>query len=339
MPIKRVLVIILFFSILSSNLVSFSQEIEDSDLEAKLSNQVVVSSIDDYFCKSTCASSKSLPVCCDGTTLLCPPRFRDGLTCREYNSELLSTCNGTSDGHPEVALPACINSKLCIQEECSSVCNSNVAYFELYRVDWPHTFIIKLTDKAKIEEARKILVGNNGLKVHIAGKVVKEPASYNEPWSYHLDPSSIYFFERAVEVCDGHYAYVEEHLDAAGGAFLPGLLFCPWGSQILREVTCECNCNPSIPPVLRSVLPNAGKSGDKIKIVVTGIKPEDLSNSKVKVYFGSVAAIINNASNLSNGRDTQLNVTVPSGAGKVDITATNTNGQRSLNALKFTYQK
>lgn len=342
MSIKRVLAVVLFFSILSSNLVSFSQEIEDLDLEAKLGEQVVQDNIDDYFCSPTCTSTKSLPVCCEGKKLLCPSKYKEGLSCLQHSTnpdEIIPACAGTNDGHVDYQRPGCIDDSFCVSEDCSSVCDSNVAYFEAIVHPWPHTFVFKLTDRTKIEEARRILAGNNGVKNHVSGIVVKTPVSYNQPWSYHFDSSSIYFFERAVEVCDGYFAYVEEHLDAAGGAFLPGLRFCPWHSEILREVTCSCNCNLSIPPVLRSVLPNAGKSGDKIKIVVTGIKPEDLSNSKVKVYFGSVIAIINSASNLSNGRDTQLNITVPNGAGKVDITATNTNGQRSLNSLKFTYQK
>lgn len=334
------LMIILLVLITSSNQIVMAQE-EISGLETSLSEQVA-DNIENYFCKPTCASTKSLPACCEGKTLLCPSMYKQGLSCQENPAnlaEILPSCAGTNDGVIEYLHPGCVDAKFCVNEDCSSVCNSTVAYFEAIVHPWPHTFVFKLTDKAKIEEARKILSGNNGVKTHVSGIIVKTPESYNVPWSYHFDPSSIYFFERAVEVCDGYFAYVEEYLDEAGGSFLPGLRFCPWHSELLREVTCACNCNPSVPPVLRSILPNTGKSGDKIKIIVTGIKSEDLSNSKVKIYFGSVVAVINSASNLSNGRDTQLNVTVPSGSGRVDITATNTNGQRSLNSLKFTYQK
>lgn len=299
--------------------------------------------IGDNFCESSCKSVGSIPECCDGKTLLCPPKYRERLACDPYPGnpdKILSRCVSTSDGHTQYALPACINSRFCISDKCSSVCDSSVAYFEVYTTTWPHTFIIKLNDKKKIEEARRILTGNNERKVHVRGKVVKEPAPYNSPWSYHLDPETIDFFEFAVEVCDGYFAYVEEYLDLAGGSFLPGLIFCPWGSQILREVTCGCGCDRiSVPPILRSINPSVGKIGNSVKITVTGIKPEDLYNSNVKVYFGSTIAPINGAMSHSNGRDTELDVFIPKGTGRTDVTITNFNGQRSVNSLRFTYQK
>lgn len=337
---KRLLVILIVFIICSGQVV-MSQEESTSGLEATFSKQSVSDTIDDYFCSPTCASTKDKPVCCEGKKLLCPGKYKEGLFCLQHSTnpnEILPSCAATNDGHVDYTAPGCIDQNFCVSEDCSLVCDSNAAYFEFIVDPWPHTFVVKITDRATIAEARRILAGNNGVKTHVAGIVVKSPAPYNAPWSYHLDPSTIYFFERAVEVCDGYFAYVEEHLDIAGGAFLPGLRFCPWHSEILREVTCSCNC-VSVPPILRSVTPNTGKAGDRIKIIVTGIKPEDLSASKVKVYFGTTVAVINNASNLSNGRDTQLNVTVPNGTKVVDITVTNVTGQRSLNALKFTYQK
>jgi hypothetical protein len=41
----------------------------------------------------------------------------------------------------------------------------------------------------------------------------------------------------AIEVCDANMMYVEDHLDEAGGAFLPGNHWCPWDSRVTREVT------------------------------------------------------------------------------------------------------
>jgi hypothetical protein len=40
----------------------------------------------------------------------------------------------------------------------------------------------------------------------------------------------------AVEVCDASIQYVEGNLDAAGGAFLPDLRWCPWSSHLVREI-------------------------------------------------------------------------------------------------------
>jgi len=97
-------------------------------------------------------------------------------------------------------------------------------------------FIFELTDPAKIQEAQNILAGKETLKVHVMGKIVRSRKPYNPNFNYHLDPASISFFAVAIEVCDANMTYVEEHLDEAGGAFLPGFFWCPWDSRLTREV-------------------------------------------------------------------------------------------------------
>lgn len=113
---------------------------------------------------------------------------------------------------------------------------ASVAYFQFYTPPGSERFVFQLTDPAKIKEARDILRGVQQQRIHVAGKIVKRPASYNPPWRYHLDPGSISFFGNAVEACDATIRYVEDHLDEAGGSFLPGLTWCPWTSRLLREV-------------------------------------------------------------------------------------------------------
>jgi hypothetical protein len=100
--------------------------------------------------------------------------------------------------------------------------------------DW--TFTIMLTDTATIQEATDIISGVQTEKVRVMGTIVKAPAFYNPPWSYHLDPASIQFFEVAVEVCDAHPLYVEQHLDEVCGAFLPGCVWCPCASRVVAEM-------------------------------------------------------------------------------------------------------
>ncbi len=100
--------------------------------------------------------------------------------------------------------------------------------------DW--TFTIMLTDSVRIQEARDIISGVQTDRVSVIGRVVKAPASYNPPWSYHLDPASIQFFQFATEVCDAHPLYVEEHLEEACGAFLPQCIWCPYASRVVAEV-------------------------------------------------------------------------------------------------------
>lgn len=97
-------------------------------------------------------------------------------------------------------------------------------------------FVIELTDESKIQQARNILNGTQENETHVLGRIIKRPAPYNPKWSYQLDPASISFFSFAIEVCDAPISYVEDHLDEAGGAFLPGYYWCPWNSRLVKEI-------------------------------------------------------------------------------------------------------
>jgi hypothetical protein len=65
-----------------------------------------------------------------------------------------------------------------------------------------------------------MLAGESPMRA-LTGKMVKEPDPFNPPWSYHLDPRRISFFDIAIEVCDASIAMVEARLDEACGPFLP----------------------------------------------------------------------------------------------------------------------
>ncbi|MDX2034783.1 MAG: hypothetical protein SF339_29180 [Blastocatellia bacterium] len=110
------------------------------------------------------------------------------------------------------------------------------AYFVIDIPPRRDLFVIKLTDPAKIQHARAVLSSSQTGGRQVIGRIVKQPVEYNRPWSFHLDPESINFFDSAVEVCDASVAYVESHLDEAGGAFLPGNTWCPWASRLVREI-------------------------------------------------------------------------------------------------------
>jgi hypothetical protein len=98
-------------------------------------------------------------------------------------------------------------------------------------------FVFELTDQKLIEHARRVLSGQETDEVHVTGRIVKRSQSYNPGFSYHLDPNSIRFFAMAIEVCDADMEYVEDHLDEACGAFLPGCQWCPWSSKLTREIS------------------------------------------------------------------------------------------------------
>ena len=109
------------------------------------------------------------------------------------------------------------------------------AYF-VFMQEPGQEFVFELRDDAKIAHARRIVSGEEKDRVHVMGRLIKRPAPYNPSWVFHLDPDTVDFFEQAIEVCDANMQYVEDHLDEACGAFLPGCHWCPWNSKVLREV-------------------------------------------------------------------------------------------------------
>jgi hypothetical protein len=119
---------------------------------------------------------------------------------------------------------------------CQSTEESGTAYFKVAGATEADTFVIALNDPALIAEARAIASGAEQSEVHVTGLVVKGAVPYNAPWSFHLHPASISFFEMSIEVCDAATTYVEAHLDEVGDAFLPGRRWCPWSSRVIAEV-------------------------------------------------------------------------------------------------------
>jgi hypothetical protein len=97
-------------------------------------------------------------------------------------------------------------------------------------------FVFELRDDEKIAHARRIVSGEEKDRVHVRGRIIKRPMPYNPRWNFHLEPDTIDFFEQSIEVCDANMQYVEDHLDEACGAFLPGCHWCPWNSKVVREL-------------------------------------------------------------------------------------------------------
>lgn len=111
---------------------------------------------------------------------------------------------------------------------CGKQSDVQEAYFVFSVNPAPETFVIKLTDPQKIQQARDILA-TGALKI-VAGTIIKQPVYYNAPWSYHLDPKSISFVDAAIELCDASIRYLEDNRDSAYSNW------CPWASQLLREI-------------------------------------------------------------------------------------------------------
>ncbi|MEU6588610.1 calmodulin-binding protein [Streptomyces sp. NPDC046881] len=109
------------------------------------------------------------------------------------------------------------------------------AYFEFTDITHERA-IVRIDDPATIKHARDLISGETDERPHLLGRIVKRQADYNPRWSFHYNPDTVQFFDYGIEVCDASLPYVEDHLDEAGGAFLPGLVWCPWTSRLIREV-------------------------------------------------------------------------------------------------------
>lgn len=110
---------------------------------------------------------------------------------------------------------------------------ANAAYFNLRDIQGSD-FTLMLNDPSKIKEAREIV--NQGLRKIVIGRIVKSSAAYNPQWDFHYNADTISFADHVIEVCDATIRYTNDHLDEAGGAFLPGLYWCPWTGRLTKEV-------------------------------------------------------------------------------------------------------
>ena len=106
--------------------------------------------------------------------------------------------------------------------------SSSEAYFVFSYPPSPDTFVFKLTDPMKVQEARDIL--RTGTQKIVSGTIIKQPVYYNSPWSFYLDPKTIHFPDFAIEVCDSSIRGLENSLESAYPAW------CPLGSRLLREI-------------------------------------------------------------------------------------------------------
>jgi hypothetical protein len=118
--------------------------------------------------------------------------------------------------------------------------SSTVAFFEVGFHGKQKPFVIRLDETNKIIHARRILSREEKGKTHISGMISKGTTCYNPRWRLSLDPSSIQFFELAIEVCDAAPDFIEDNLDDPDSLFPPGHHWCPWASHLVREVQPNC---------------------------------------------------------------------------------------------------
>ncbi|MEP7337809.1 MAG: hypothetical protein ABI977_08690 [Acidobacteriota bacterium] len=211
------------------------------------------------------------------------------------------------------------------------------AYFVMEVPPRKDNFVVKLTDPAGIQKARDLVSGRDQSATQITGIIVKQPACYNPPWSFHFEPDSIGFFDSAIEVCDASIAYTESFLSDAGGAFLPDNRWCQWGSRLLREIpppTCDNGAtsvsaasfkrvgvaSQSIITAFGSGLATATESATTLPL------PTTLAGTTVKIKDGAGKETL---APLFFVSPTQVNYQVPAGLepGLSTVTITNAQGQ------------
>jgi hypothetical protein len=87
------------------------------------------------------------------------------------------------------------------------------------------TYKIELTTPELQQHARDLLNGEDVSAIP-NGKVVRDGGGVNEPWSWHIDPSTLEFADQTTEVCDGLPSYVEDEIVTSD-------YYCPWSAKIV----------------------------------------------------------------------------------------------------------
>jgi uncharacterized protein (TIGR03437 family) len=193
------------------------------------------------------------------------------------------------------------------------------AFFLVQYPPDPATFVIRVADPVKIQHARDVLAGKSNDSLHVIGTVVQAPACYNQPLSFHMDSASVSFFDFATEVCDASVTYVEQHLAEAGGAFLPGNTWCPWGSKLVREIAAPDCVGSLVTSVSAASYSEVALTQDSIATAfsagmgrVTGVTVKDSAGAERTAM-------------LFNAASTQVNFLIPAGTapGLAQVTVKN----------------
>ena len=184
------------------------------------------------------------------------------------------------------------------------------------------TFVFKLTDPLRIQEARDLLAA--GKRRIIAGTIIKQPVYYNSGWSFHLDPKSITFTEFAVELCDSPIRYIEDNLDAV----YPG--WCPWSSRLLREIPAPAKPGTAnLAPAVSMTNPHADHTfgSESVAQITLVANAADVDGEIAKVAFSSGGKIIGETSSYPYSFIWR-NLTA--GSYTVQATATDNNGATTI---------
>lgn len=199
--------------------------------------------------------------------------------------------------------------------------NPQEAYFIFENDRSPETFVIKLIDPQRIQEARDQLA--TGTRKIIAGVIIKQPVYYNAPWSYHLDPKTIRFTDFAAEVCDATIRYLQENPEIAYPEW------CPWGSRLQKEIPPPPEPDtPNLKPMISMTFPYADNTyGHPSPAIVKLLaNADDADGTIAKVEFHSGNELIGTTTTYPYSFPWQI---LAAGTFTVTATATDDKGEKT----------
>jgi hypothetical protein len=94
-----------------------------------------------------------------------------------------------------------------------------------FEVAGQQTYRIELITPEQIRHVKDLMAGSEEGRIPL-GTIVRNDPSVNEPWSWHIDPTTLQFADNTTEVCDGLPEYVED-------GSLTSDVYCPWSAKVI----------------------------------------------------------------------------------------------------------
>ena len=92
-------------------------------------------------------------------------------------------------------------------------------------------FVVEVITQAQVDELEARLA--SGVQGVVNGDIVSGDGGYNQPWSWHMVPSTVHTADASIELCDGRPSLVEADLDY----WLESVgQFCPWGARVVERI-------------------------------------------------------------------------------------------------------
>ena len=92
-------------------------------------------------------------------------------------------------------------------------------------------FRVRIEDPVQAAEAARLLA--TGENRNISGSLARGDGAFNEPYGWHLVPSTVHFADLTIEVCDGSPSDIDEDLDYWVETVKQ---YCPWGVSVSRKI-------------------------------------------------------------------------------------------------------